>query len=55
MSARMRETIQQDIQYLNNIRMRDVEEAQQKIVEIITQLEAQGQLVIARGEEDAIV
>ena len=55
MSARMRETIQQDIQYLNNIRMRDVEEAQQKIVEIITQLEQQGQLVIARGEEDAIV
>ncbi len=55
MSARMRETIQQDIQYLNNIRMRDVEEAQQKIVEIITRLEAEGQLVIARGEEDAIV
>lgn len=55
MSARMRETIQQDIQYLNNIRMRDVEEAQQKIVEVITRLEAEGQLVIARGEEDAIV
>lgn len=55
MSARMRDTIQQDIKYLNNIRMRDVEEAQQKIVEVITRLEAEGQLVIARGEEDAIV
>lgn len=55
MSSRMRETIQQDIQYLNNVRMRDVEEAQQKIVETITRLEAEGQLVIARGEEDAIV
>ena len=32
-----------------------VEEAQQKIVETITRLEAEGQLVIARGEEDAIV
>ncbi len=55
MSSRMRDTIQQDIKYLNNIRMRDVEEAQQKIVETITRLEAEGQLVIARGEEDAIV
>lgn len=55
MSSRMRDTIQQDIKYLNNIRMRDVEEAQQKIVETITRLESEGQLVIARGEEDVIV
>ena len=55
MSSRMRDTIQQDIKYLNNVRMRDVEEAQQKIVETITRLESEGQLVIARGEEDAIV
>lgn len=55
MSARMRETIQQDIQYLHNIRMRDVEEAQQRIVETITRLEEEGQLVIAKGEEDAII
>jgi flagellar motor switch protein FliG len=31
MSSRMRESVEQDIQFLHNIRMKDVEEAQQKI------------------------
>lgn len=55
MSSRMRETVEQDIQYLHNIRMRDVEEAQQKIVGIIRQLEEAGEIVIARGEGDEIL
>lgn len=55
MSSRMRETIQQDIQYLHNIRMRDVEETQQKIVGIIRQLEESGEIVIAKGEGDEII
>ena len=55
MSSRMRTTIEQDIQYLHNIRMRDVEEAQQKIVSIIRQLEEAGEIVIAKGEEDEIL
>ena len=55
MSSRMRETIEQDIQYLHNIRMRDVEETQQKIVGIIRQLEEMGEIVIAKGEEDEII
>ena len=55
MSSRMRETIEQDIQYLHNIRMRDVEEIQQKIVSIIRQLEDAGEIFIARGEEDEII
>ena len=42
-------------QYLHNIRMRDVEEAQQKIVGIIRQLEEAGEIVIARGEGDEIL
>ncbi len=55
MSSRMRATIEQDIQYLHNIRMRDVEEAQQKIVSVIRQLEEAGEIVIAKGEEDEIL
>ena len=55
MSSRMRTTIEQDIQYLHNIRMRDVEEAQQKIVSVIRQLEEAGEIVIAKGEEDEIL
>lgn len=55
MSSRMRETIETDIMYLHNVRMRDVEEVQQKIVGIIRVLEEQGEIVIAKGEGDAIL
>ena len=55
MSTRMRDTIEQDIKYLQNIRMRDVEEAQQKIVDIIRQLESAGEIVVARGGDDVLV
>lgn len=55
MSSRVRESIQDDIQYLHNVRLRDVEEAQQKIVAIIRQLEEAGEIVIAKGGEDEII
>lgn len=55
MSSRMRETVQTDIQYLHNVRMRDVEEAQQKIVATIRQLEEAGEIVIAKGGKDEII
>lgn len=55
MSKRMQETIQSDIQYLHNVRMRDVEEAQQRIVATIRQLEEMGEIVISKGGEDEII
>lgn len=55
MSQRMQETIQTDMEYLHNVRLRDVEEAQQSIVNIIRQLEAAGEIVIAKGGEDEII
>jgi len=55
MSSRVRESIEQDIQFLHNVRMRDVEEAQQKIVDVIRQLEESGQIVIAKGEGDELL
>lgn len=55
MSQRMQETIRSDIQYLHNVRMRDVEEAQQKIVATIRQLEEAGEIVISKGGKDDII
>ena len=55
MSQRQRETIQTDMQYLHNVRMRDVEEAQQKIVAVIRRLEESGEIVISKGGEDEII
>ncbi len=55
MPQRMQETIQQEIEYLHNVRMRDVEEAQQRIVGIIRHLEDEGELVIGKSGEDEII
>ncbi len=55
MSQRQREQIQTDMQYLHNVRMRDVEEAQQKIVSVIRRLEESGEIVISKGGEDEII
>ncbi len=56
MSTRMRESTQTDVEYLHNVRMRDVEEAQQRIVSIIRRLEDEGTLIISKGgKEDEII
>lgn len=55
MSQRMQETIKSDIQYLHNVRMRDVEEAQQRIVGSIRQLEEAGEIIISKGGKDEII
>ena len=52
MSKRMQETIRSDMQYLNNVRMRDVDQAQGRIVSIIRKLEEEGELVISKGGKD---
>jgi flagellar motor switch protein FliG len=54
-SRRARETILTDIEYLRNVRLKDVEEAQQRIVNIIRSLEESGEIVISRGGEDEII
>ncbi len=54
-SARARENILSDIEYLRNVRMRDVEEAQQRIVNTIRRLEETGEIVISRGGGDEII
>lgn len=55
MSQRMQENIQSDMQYLHNVRLRDVEEAQQRIVSTIRQLEEAGEIVVSKGGKDEII
>jgi len=55
MSQRMGETIKSEIEYLHNVRVRDVEDAQQKIVAIIRRLEEEGEIVVTKGGKDDII
>lgn len=55
MSKRSQETIASDIEYLHNVRMKDVEEAQQRIVDTIRRLEEEGELVISKGGKDEVI
>lgn len=55
MSNRAREMLEEDMEYMGPVRVREVEEAQQGIVNVIRQLEDSGEIVIARGEESEIV
>ncbi len=55
MSKRMAEMIKEDMDYMGPVRLRDVEEAQQKIVNVIRKLEEAGEIIIARGGGDEII
>jgi flagellar motor switch protein FliG len=55
MSKRASQLLKEDMEYMGPIRMKDVEEAQQKIVSIIRKLEEAGEIVIARSGEDEMV
>jgi flagellar motor switch protein FliG len=55
MSKRASQLLKEDMEYMGPIRMKDVEESQQKIVSIIRKLEEQGEIVVARAGEDELV
>jgi len=55
LSSRAVETLKESIDYLGPVRMRDVEDAQQRIVAIIRRLEDQGEIVVGRGGGDDVV
>ena len=55
MSTKMGETIKSELEYTHNVRLRDVEEAQQRIVSVIRRLEEEGELIIAKGGKDDII
>ena len=55
LSKRLAVMIKEDMEYMGPVRMKDVEEAQQKIVNIIRKLEDAAEIVIARGGGDEII
>ena len=55
MSQRMAESVQSDLEITNNVRLRDVEEAQSRIVGIIRRLDEAGEIIIGKGGKDEIV
>ena len=54
-SKRLAVLIKEDMDFMGPVRMKAVEEAQQKIVNIIRKLEDSGEIVISRGGGDEIV
>ena len=55
MSKRMSETFREEMEYMGPVRLRDVEEAQTRIVATIRRLEESGEIIIARGGGDDII
>jgi flagellar motor switch protein FliG len=56
MSKRASSLLREDMDFMGPIRLRDVEESQQKIVNIIRKLEESGDIIVARaGEEELVV
>lgn len=55
MSQRMAESFREEIEIMGPVRLRDVEEAQSRIVAIIRRLEDAGEIIIARGGGDDII
>ena len=55
LSKRMVETFKEEMEYAGPVRLRDVEEAQQRIVAQIRRLEDMGEIVVARGGGDDVL
>ncbi|MBN3526189.1 flagellar motor switch protein FliG [Paenibacillus apiarius] len=55
MSKRMADTFKEEMEFMGPVRLRDVEEAQTRIVSTIRRLEEAGEIIIARGGGDDIV
>lgn len=55
MSQRAGEMLKEDMEMMGPVRIRDVEAAQQKIVQVIRHLDEIGEIIISRGGEDALI
>jgi flagellar motor switch protein FliG len=55
MSKRAAEMLQEDMDYMGPVRVKDVEDSQQKVVNVVRSLEEAGEIVIAAGGEDELV
>lgn len=55
MSKRLVEMIKEDIEFMGPVRVKDIEEAQQNIVNVIRKLEEEGEIITPRGGDEIIV
>ena len=55
MSARMAENIKDELEITTNVRLKEVEEAQQRIVSVIRKLDEEGAIVLSKGGKDDII
>lgn len=55
MSERASAMLKEDMEFMGPVRLRAVEEAQQRVVNIIRRLEESGEIVVARGEQEEII
>lgn len=55
MSSRASQNLREDMEFMGPVRLRDVEEAQQRIVKVIRRLEETGAIVVSRGGTDEII
>lgn len=55
MSKRAADMLREEIEFMGPVRIRDVEESQQKIVNVIRRLEDSGEIVVSRGKGDEII
>jgi flagellar motor switch protein FliG len=47
--------LKEDMEYMGPVRLRNVEEAQQRIVNVIRKLEEAGEIIIARGGGEEMI
>lgn len=55
MSKRLVEMIREDIEFMGPVRIKDIEDAQQNIVNIIRKLEDEGEIITPRGGDEIVV
>ena len=55
MSKRLVDMIKEDIEFMGPVRIRDIEDAQQNIVNIIRKLEDEGEIITPRGGDEIVV
>ena len=55
MSKRAADMLKEEIEYMGPVKIRDVEESQQKVVNVIRRLEESGEIIVSRGKGDEMV
>ena len=55
MSKRAGDMLKEELEFMGPVKIRDVEDAQQKIVGVIRNLEDKGDIVVSRGKGDEMI